>query len=474
MTPEIAGILVYIIAQLAIGVWVSRRIASESDYLLAGRSLGLGLATFSIFATWFGAETCIGSSGAIFDEGISGGRADPFGYAICLLLMGLFFAARLRTHGFTTLPDLFRERFGARTEALGALTIAVTSLIWAAAQVQAFATVLSAITGATVDATLLFGAAVVILYTTMGGLRADVITDFVQGIAIAVGLTILFAIGLAEVGGPSAAWDAIPSERLTWFPDSGDGTWSRIDQWAVAILGSLTAQELAARVLACRTPSIARNGTLSAAGVYLVVGLLPVALALVGPQLVAGLENAGELEALLDEDGERILPLLARAYLPTFLYVLFAGAILSAILSTVDSTLLAVSALVSHNLVFRFVDPANERRRLRISRSLVVAAGVGAYLLARFGGGVYDLVMDASSFGTPGLLVIAVFGLFTRFGRAWAGLAALLAAIALSLAFRFVVEVETPFLISLVASACAFVLAATAEVFCACGGKPAP
>ena len=63
MTPALVAMLAYLALQLGIGVWISRRIRTESDYLLAGRNLGYTLATFSIFATWFGSETIMGSAG---------------------------------------------------------------------------------------------------------------------------------------------------------------------------------------------------------------------------------------------------------------------------------------------------------------------------------------------------------------------------------------------------------------------------
>ena len=64
-------ILGYVVLQLAFGFLVARSVHSEEDYLLAGRSLGPALVTFSVFATWFGAETCIGATGKVFREGLS-------------------------------------------------------------------------------------------------------------------------------------------------------------------------------------------------------------------------------------------------------------------------------------------------------------------------------------------------------------------------------------------------------------------
>ncbi|MCU0645920.1 MAG: sodium:solute symporter, partial [bacterium] len=72
--------------QLLLGAFVAKRIRTEDDFLLAGRNLGYSLAIFSIFATWFGAESCIGTAGAVYADGLAGVTADPFGYTICLLL----------------------------------------------------------------------------------------------------------------------------------------------------------------------------------------------------------------------------------------------------------------------------------------------------------------------------------------------------------------------------------------------------
>ena len=138
MSPIVLGIGAYILVQLAIGIIVSRRIRTEDDYLVAGRSLGPVLATFTIFATWFGAETCIGAAGAVYERGLSGGSADPFGYAICIFAMGLVFAVPLWRLRLTTLGDLFRIHYARSVEGLAILLMVPTSLLWAAAQVRAF------------------------------------------------------------------------------------------------------------------------------------------------------------------------------------------------------------------------------------------------------------------------------------------------------------------------------------------------
>ena len=87
---------------------VSRGIRSEADYLVAARNIGSGLAKFSMFATWFGGETCIGTAGKSYEECFAGGTTGPFGYALALVVMGLVFAVPLWKRGLTTLAALAR------------------------------------------------------------------------------------------------------------------------------------------------------------------------------------------------------------------------------------------------------------------------------------------------------------------------------------------------------------------------------
>ena len=79
MNAVLVAIVAYVLIQFAIGVWVSRRITSANDYILAGRQLGTGLVAFSVFATYFGAEAIVASGGSVYEKGLSGALVDPFG-----------------------------------------------------------------------------------------------------------------------------------------------------------------------------------------------------------------------------------------------------------------------------------------------------------------------------------------------------------------------------------------------------------
>jgi Na+/proline symporter len=452
MNAVLFGILGYVLVQLLVGVAVSRRIRTESDYLIAGRSLGPWLATFSIFATWFGAETCIGSAGAFYAHGLSGGAADPFGYALCLVAMGLLLAAPLWHRRLTTLADLFRSRYSPGVERLAALLIAPSSVLWAGAQIRAFGQVLSASSALEVELAIAFAATVVIVYTAFGGLLADATTDIVQGIALLVGLALLAPLLFEPVQGVAATLASAAPARLMLLGAPDASFLARLDAWAVPICGSLVAQELVSRVIATRSPGLAQRATLGAAGIYLAIGLVPAGIGLMGPGLVPGLE-----------DPEQILPLVAQQHLSTFLYVLFAGALVSAILSTVDSALLAASSLVSHNVVVPLLAAPSEATKLRLARGGVVLFGLVAWTIALQDATVYEIVEMASAFGSAGVFAIVLLGLFTPIGGPGSAIAALVAGTAVWWIGTHAELLEAPYMSALAAAFASYLLVALFE-----------
>ena len=282
----------------------------------------------------------------------------------------------------------------------------------------------------------------------MGGFLADVWTDVIQGAALTVGLLLLMVAVLREQGG-AAALAAVAPERLGVFGGGGGGTLATLEAWAIPIIGSVMAPELIGRVIAARSGRVARNGTLAAGTIYLCVGLVPAVLGLVGAGLVPGLE-----------DPEHILPRLAELHLPGFLYVAFAGAILSAILSTADSTLLVSASLVAHNVVLPRFPGLDERAKVRLNRAGVALFGLVAYALAFSAEGVYALVEQASAFGSAGIFVATAAGLWSRRGGPASAIAALLAGVVVWILGAYVLGWPYPFLTSVAAAVVAYAVGA--------------
>lgn len=450
MNLLVLAIFGYVALQMAVGVLVSRNIRTEADYLLAGRKLGPALATFSLFATWFGAETCIGAAGAVFESGLSATRADPFGYAICIVLLAALFAVPLWRSGITTLGDLFRQRYSPRVEQLAVLLMIPTSILWAGAQIRAFGQVLASTSdGMSAEIGIAVAAVTVLVYTTVGGLLADAWTDLVQGIVLSVGLMVVSVLVVNGAGGLGVALAQVEPSHWQWRAP-GESFVEVLNRWAIPILGSITAQELIARIVACRSPQVAQRAAWSASVFYLAIGILPVGLGLVASTMPVAVA-----------DPEHVLPALAATHLPTVGYVLFVGALVSAILSTVDSCLLVSGSLISHNLVVPRLPRISEAGRLRAARLGVIGSGLAAWYLALSSESVLGLVEEASGFGSAGILALVVFALWGRgFGGPAAALAALIGGVAVWIAAHFVYELPYDYLASVAAAFGGYVLVA--------------
>ena len=441
MTPTLLALLIFLVLQLGIGMWISKRIATEADYLVGGRQLGYVLATFSIFATWFGAETVIGSSAAIYEEGITIASAEPFAYGLCLILMGAILAKPFWDRGLTTLADLFRQRFGVRVERLAAVLLIPSSVLWAAAQVRAFGQVIASASTIEVDVAIAMAAFFTVGYTAYGGLLADAVTDVLQGAILSVGLISMLIAVIWKVGGPGEAIHLIASTgKINLLPSAAGPWYETLETWAIPVFGSLASAEVLSRVIATRTRTIAQRSAFAAGGLYIAIGSIPVVIALLGTHLVGTIA-----------DPEQLLPTVARDHLPTVFFAIFAGGLVSAILSTVDSTLLVASGLLSHNLIIPIARITDEAKKVRVARLGVVAFGLLAYSLALNAEGVFALVEQASAFGSAGLLVTVLFALFTPWGSPRTASMTLIGGIAVYL-LGSVTGIPTPFLASLGAS----------------------
>jgi Na+/proline symporter len=355
--------------------------------------------------------------------------------------MGFIFSKVLWNRKITTIPDLFHKRFSPNVERVAALIMIPSSIIWAGAQVRAFGQIISS----TSDISFFYGvtaaALVVLVYTVCGGLLADAYNDLIQGIAVIVGLGILLFVIVQGLGGIGPALETINPERLKLGTPEGNtrSFLGNLEFWLVPIMGSVMVQELVGRVVASRSSAVAFNSCFRAGIIYFIVGMIPVLIGLFG---VAFLPNLKE--------PEMIMPLLAKTHLSPVGYVIFVGALVSAILSTVDSTLLSVSALVSHNLILPTMNNLSERKKVIIARSGVLVSGIIAYGIAFTSDSIVGLVELASSLGGPSILVMTSIALFVKKGNATNAMFAFALSILTWGVSHFVFEIEFPVMLTVV------------------------
>jgi solute:Na+ symporter, SSS family len=447
----LVAIVGYVLVQFAVGAFVSRRMTSEADYILAGRNLGIGLVTFSVFATYFGAEAIVASGGSVYEKGLAGALFDPFGYAAAIIIVGLFFARALWSRNLTTFADLFRQRYSPGVERLVVIVLVPGSVIWAAAQVRAFGQVLSANSHMSLSLTITLAAVLVGAYSVVGGLLADAVTDVVQGVAVVLGLLILGAVVAFHVGGVTAGLAQVEPGQLQVLRED-TGWLERLEQLAIPICGTIVAVELISRFLGARTAEVARIGTVIGGSTYLIVGLIPVFLGLIAPRILGNVPDA-----------EQIVPRLAEVFLPGVLYVAFVGAIISAILSAVHAALHAPAAQISHNIVVRLIPDISDSGKLWSVRMTVMVLSVVAFVLAITSHRIKDLVETASAFGSAGVFVTALFALFTRFGGPASAYASVAAGVLVWATAKYALGLTAPYLLGLASAAVGYVGVALLE-----------
>jgi solute:Na+ symporter, SSS family len=339
----LGSIIFYLALTILIGYWASRKVKTSGDFMLAGRSLPLVLSSSALFATWFGSETVLGASSEFLKGGLYAVIEDPFGAALCLVLFGLFFARKLYTMNLLTLGDFFEVRFGKRTELVASIFLAPPYVGYIAAQLVAMGLILNVVTGLAIWQGVIISALVVTFYTYIGGMWAISITDFVQSIIIIIGLIALAFVLSEKAGGIETVLKEVPAENFRFLPSwNAKEIVAYIAAWAVLGLGSIPSQDVFQRAMSSSSAKTAVRSCYIAAAIYLTVAMIPLFISLCTKHLYPDYANG---------DTQLALPNMVMQHTGIVIQVLFFGSLLSAIMSTTSSAILAPASIFSENLV---------------------------------------------------------------------------------------------------------------------------
>jgi solute:Na+ symporter, SSS family len=375
--------------------------------MLAGRSLPLALSSAALFATWFGSETVFGASSEFLKGGLYGVIEDPFGAALCLLLFGLFFARKLYNMNLLTLGDFFKVKYGKKIELVASAFLALPYVGYIAAQLVAMGLILNVVTGMVVWQGVVISAVVVTLYTYVGGMWAISITDFIQSIIIILGLFVLAVVLADKAGGVGVVIEGMPDENFRFLPRGNlKEIVSYVAAWCVLGLGSIPSQDVFQRAMSSGSARTAVWSSYLAALLYLSIAMLPLFISLcikhLYPQELFG-------------DTQLALPnmVLRHTYLP--IQILFFGSLLSAIMSTTSSAILAPAAIFSENLVKPlFRHKFSDKQFLVLTRASVLIFSTIATLMACMRSNIYELVRESSVLSLVSLFVPLCLGLYWK------------------------------------------------------------
>ncbi len=401
----LASIIFYLTITILIGFWASKRVKSSNDFMLAGRSLPIVLSTSALFATWFGSETVFGASSEFLNGGLYAVIEDPFGAALCLLLFGLFFARRLYSMNLLTLGDFFRVRFGRKTEFIASVFLVPSYFGYIAGQLVALGLILNVVVGIPTWYGVIGSAVVVTLYTYVGGMWAISITDFIQSIVIVVGLSILAFILASKAGGVLTVIQSVPAENFKFFPEfNAVEIISYLAAWSVLGLGSIPSQDVYQRVMSSGSAKIAVRSCYYASGFYLTIAMLPLFISLCVKHLYPD-QLAG--------DTQLTLPNMVLQHTALPVQILFFGSLLSAVMSTTSSSLLAPAAVFTENIVKPVLkNQPDDKQFLLLTRVALLVISLIATIMACLSTNIYELVGGSSILSLVSLFIPMTMGMY--------------------------------------------------------------
>ena len=408
-------VVVYLLVTIAIGLVAAKRVKNTADFAIAGRRLPLVMIVTTTFATWFGSETVLGIPAKFVQGGLNGVVEDPFGAGSCLILVGLFFAARLYKMTLLTISDYYRERFGRSVEVICSLIIMLSYLGWVSAQVTALGLVFNLLSAGAISIPvgMVIGVVSILAYTLFGGMWSVAVTDFMQMIILVVGLSILAVFAGQLAGGADKVIAfAVSKDLFKFWPEPNFK--DMVFFFAASItmmLGSIPQQDVFQRVMSANRVEAATKGPVIGGICYILFAFVP--MFLVASALIIMPEQTA---VLLKEDPQKILPTLVLEKMPFVMQVLFFGALLSAIKSTASATLLAPSVTFVENIWRQFRPHQGDKQELKTMRLtvLVFSALVLTYAIAMQGTPIYELVSGAYQVTLVGAFVPLAFGLYWK------------------------------------------------------------
>lgn len=458
------AIIGFLALSLAVGVLTSRLVKKSSKrYMVAGKSLPLFFIATMLVAQSVDGNSSLGNAGLVYTFGFWAGAALPLGLAICLFLTGFFYGERMNKMAMLTLPDFYYRRFGKAPEGISSILLMISFTILVAGNFAATGYILSTVLDIDLTWAILIGALVVLVYTYAGGLFSSAYTDIFQIYLAIIAFWAIFlffyggyaGIPFAEIlGGTDPAY--LDFSGLTDINNGALINWAAI---AALGFGDIVALDFMERVFAAKTPKTARNGAFIAGGLTLVTVVPTSMMGIIALFLVAN-------NFITIDDPFLALPTIAtfdRVPFPIGAALLMG--VLGASMSTANGGLLAISSVISRNLIQRDVlrgimkRPGMEDKKLLMTtRIATIPMMIAAFILASQlpQPGIYLVVAFDIVFA--GALAPLTLGLYWKKANTPAAIASLVVGTILRLVLFYTIPVELVGLDSMIPPVVSFAL----------------
>ncbi|MDV2857845.1 MULTISPECIES: sodium/proline symporter PutP [Oceanimonas] len=379
--PILITFVGYLVLTMLIGVVAYKATSSLSDYILGGRRLGPGVAALSVGASDMSGWLLLGLPGAVYLYGINQAWIG-IGLVLGAWLNWLFVAKRLRVYteqanDSLTLPDFLENRLDDKSgliRVISALTILVFFVFYTSSGLVGGAILFEKVFGLPYLSALLIGGAVIVAYTFMGGFLAVSWTDFFQGILMLLALIVMPWAVMNELGGMEqtmTSLDALDNNKLNLFHDFSLLSGLSLLAWGLGYFGQ---PHILARFMAIDSPAsvpLSRRIAMS----WMILSLIGA--------LGVGLSGAVYFADAPLENSETVFLALANAVFNPWVAGFLIAAIMSAIMSTIDSQLLVCSSALTEDFYKRWLRPkASDNELVWVGRFAVLAVAVLALVIA--------------------------------------------------------------------------------------------
>jgi solute:Na+ symporter, SSS family len=437
------GVIAFLAASLVVGTLTSRLVKKSSRrFMIAGKSLPLFFVGTMLAAQSIDGNSSLGNVSLVYQFGLWAGAVIPIGLGVCLILTGAFYANRLNKMSMLTLPDFYYRRFGAGPEGISGIIMMISFIVLVAGNFAASGYILSVVLHIDFLWAMLIAALVVLVYTFAGGLFSSAYTDIFQiylAIAAFWAAFIFFAGGFSGVDFGTILGNAPPSYLdLSGLTDMGNGALVNWAGFLALALGDLVALDFMERVFAAKDGRTARRGAFMGGGLTLFTVI---------PTSMMGIVALYFLPNLADPF--TAYPDLAINHVPFAIGIALLMGVLGASMSTANGGLLAISSVISRNIIQRdilkkwFKKPGMEDRKLlRTTRiftiPMMAAALILGYLLPQ--PGVYLILAFDIVFA--GAWAPLTLGLFWRKSNWYAAMTSLILGSSLRLVLFFITPPE--------------------------------
>jgi len=397
---ELIIISLYFLGMLAVGIASRRQARGADDFFVAGRKGSSLFITGSLLATIIGGSATVGMAGLGFKQGLTGAWWLLVG-SIGLICLGLFLAKKVRRFALYTLPGLVARQYDRRMSLAASVLIVVAWIGVTAAQIIAAGKILGILGMGSPALWMVVFTIIFVTYTVLGGQHAIIRTDALQSLIIFAGTLGGLALLLSRLGGWGGLQNSLPAAHFA-FPVSAQFGGGELATLLLLVgLTYVVGPDMYSRLFCARDDKTARFATL-----WTALLIIPLAFAIT----LIGMGAAALFPGI---SPEQAFPTVIKEVFSQLLGGIVLAALLCAVMSSADTTLLSASAILMIDIVGRSRPSLIENNKiLPRSRWAIVLLGLCSLAVALMLKGVISALLFAYTVYTCGVILPVIAGFF--------------------------------------------------------------